>query len=97
MMYVPDACWLNWLRGACVFVARGSGSFVWSHMCGGTMRASTEGPQVQRIRLYLTNRTKSSTSSGSNMELAGVCQPLHPVAFAAVAQPQPATTSAVIQ
>jgi len=39
-------------------------------MCGGTIQASAEGPQMQRVRLYLGKRTKSSNSSGSNMELA---------------------------
>jgi len=56
-------------------------AFVWSHMCGGTMRASADGAHVQRVRLYLGKRAKSSTSSGgdcSNLELASVCQPHQP-------------------
>jgi len=69
-------------------VARGGGSFVWSHMCGGTMQVSAEGPQIQRVRMYLGKRTKSSTSSGgSNMELANVCQ--QSTAFAPAQPPRP--------
>jgi len=84
--------------GTCLARGGGGSSFVWSHMCGGTMRPSAEGPQIQRVRLYLGKRTKSSTSSGggSNMELASVCQqPPTLTSSAQHAPPLPPATSNV--